>query len=242
MLACGEREAMVMAPPPMHDSAVSPYFHGCLAFLHRHFQPQPPPLHPLDLSLHSQQQPLPWDCSTIPKFQLQAAVPSRRSTSLSGVCMAAARTVWFSFHLSCNKSALSLSALNFSSLTQTIASMWGLDPCFSPPSAKGGSDPTNTPVFPLVSLCYRVLHGSIYSFLLVRHSCQLSAGVLHELLCLKVYSWCNHGERCTPHLPVPLPSCSHQFIFDQQLKWLFFHVCICAKSLQWSDSLSLYGL
>ena len=53
------REAMVMAPPPTGDSAVSPCFYGCPAFLHRHFQPQPPPLHPLDLSLHSQQQPLP---------------------------------------------------------------------------------------------------------------------------------------------------------------------------------------
>ena len=28
---------MVMAPPPMGDSAVSPCFHGCLTFLHRHF-------------------------------------------------------------------------------------------------------------------------------------------------------------------------------------------------------------
>ena len=30
--------------------------------------------------------------------------------------------------------------------------------------------------------------GSIYSFLLVRYSCQLSAGVLQALLCLKMYS------------------------------------------------------
>ena len=33
----GAREAMVMAPPPKHDSAVLPCFHGCLTFLHRHF-------------------------------------------------------------------------------------------------------------------------------------------------------------------------------------------------------------
>ena len=31
------------------------------------------------------------------------------------------------------------------------------------------------------------MHDSIYSFLLVRYSCSLSAGVLHALLCLKVY-------------------------------------------------------
>ena len=49
-----------------------PCFHSCPAFLHRHFPPQSPPSHPLDLSLRSPQQPLPWDCSTIPKFQLPA--------------------------------------------------------------------------------------------------------------------------------------------------------------------------
>ena len=36
----GERETMVMAPPLPWDSAVLPCFHGCLAFLHRHFPPQ----------------------------------------------------------------------------------------------------------------------------------------------------------------------------------------------------------
>ena len=42
--------------------------------------------------------------------------------------------------------------------------------------------------FPLIPSSYRVLPGSIYSFLLVRYSCPLSAGVLHALPCLKVYS------------------------------------------------------
>ena len=88
-----EKEAMVMAPPPTHDSAVSPCFHGCLSFLHRYFPPQSPPSHPLSPSLCSQQQPSPWDCSTIPKLQLPAAAPSRGSVSLSGVCMVAATTV-----------------------------------------------------------------------------------------------------------------------------------------------------
>ena len=68
MLACVEREAMVMAPPLTRDSAVSPCFHGCTAFLHRHFPPQSPPSLPFDPSLHSQQQPSPWDGSTIPKL------------------------------------------------------------------------------------------------------------------------------------------------------------------------------
>ena len=42
--------------------------------------------------------------------------------------------------------------------------------------------------FPLVPSSYQVLHGSIYSFPLVRYSCPLSTGALHALLCLKVYS------------------------------------------------------
>jgi len=93
MLACGEREAMVMATPHTHDSALLPCFHGCPAFLHRHFPSQSPPSHPLDCSFHSQQQPLPRDCSTIPKLQLPAVVPSRGPVSLSRVRMAATRTV-----------------------------------------------------------------------------------------------------------------------------------------------------
>ena len=72
----------------MCDSAVSPCFHGCQAFLHRHFPSQSPPLPPLNRSLCNQQQPLPWDCSTLP-----ASAPSREPLSLSGVCTAVARTV-----------------------------------------------------------------------------------------------------------------------------------------------------
>ena len=110
-----------MTPPSTRDSVVMSCFQGCLAFLHRHLPPQFPPSYPLDTFLHSQQQPLPWDCSTIPTLQLLAAAPSRGPASLSGVCMAVARTVWFSFHLGCHRSAVSLSALNVSPLTQTIA-------------------------------------------------------------------------------------------------------------------------
>ena len=167
--------------PTTCDSAASPCFHGCLAFLHRHFPPWSPPSHALDLSLRGQQQPLPRDCSTIPKLQLLANAPSRGPVSLSRVCMAVARTVWFSFHLGCYRSAVSLLALNVSPLTQTIAPMWGLDPCFSSPTCWGQVSTTNTPASPASSSSYWVLHGSIYSFPLVRHFCPLSAGLLHAL-------------------------------------------------------------
>ena len=88
--------------------------------------------------------------------------------------------------------------------------------------------------FLLVPSSYWVLHGSVFFFPLVRSSCPLSAGVLHALLCLKVYSWCIHGERCTPRPPTPAPSCSsfnHSFFklaFPDNIScWICFHMFIC---------------
>ena len=62
--------------------------------------------------------------------------------------MAAARTVWFSLHLGWHRSAVSLSALHVSIVTQTIAPMWGCSPASVPPPAEGRSSPTNTPLSP----------------------------------------------------------------------------------------------
>ena len=126
-----------MTPPPTHDSALSHRFHGCPAFLRRHFPPQSRPSPPLHRSLCSQQQPLAWNCSTIPKLQFPASAPSRKPAIWSRVGMAVARTVWFSFHLDCHRSVVSLSALSISPLTQTIAPVWGSDPCFSSHTHQG---------------------------------------------------------------------------------------------------------
>ena len=74
--------------------------------------------------------------------------------------------------------------------------------------------------FPVVPSCYWVLHGSIYSILLAWYSSLLSAGVLHTLLCLKVYSWYKCGERQTPCPPTSPSSCSpllFKYIFKNQL-------------------------
>ena len=190
ILTCGEREAMVVAPHSMCDTAVSPCFHDCLTFLQRHFPPQSPPSHPLHQSLHSQQQPSPGDCSTIPKLQLPATAPSKGPVSLTGIHM-----------YGCGKDCLIL-----------IAFMLPQISCFTFSLKYFSSDSNNCPdvgirsllqfphppragpvlltllLFPLVPSSYRVLHGSIYSFPLGRCSCLLSAGVLHALLCLKVYS------------------------------------------------------
>ena len=81
--------------------------------------------------------------------------------------------------------------------------------------------------FPVVPSSYRGLRGSILSFPLVRYSCPLSAGMLHALMCLKVYSWCIWGERYTPRPPTPQPPCSLQ---GQILMGVFF----CRKG--WQDS------
>ena len=129
---------MVMAPPSMCDSAASPCLHGCPASLHRHLPPQSPLSHPLDLSLHSQQQPLPWYCSTIPIFQLPAAIPSRGPVQGMYGC---GKDCLFSFHLDCHRSAVSLSAFNVSPLTQRVAPMWGSDPAsvpHRPPGLRAG--------------------------------------------------------------------------------------------------------
>ena len=53
--------------------------------------------------------------------------------------------------------------------------------------------------FPLVHSSHRVLGRSIYSFLLVRHSCLLSAGVLYAFLCLSCIPDAS-GERDVLHV------------------------------------------
>ena len=85
--------------------------------------------------------------------------------------------------------------------------------------------------FLLVPSSYRVLHGSIYSFPLVRYSCPLSAGVTHAFLCLKVYSWCIRGERCPSCPPTPLPSCS-----------IFFALWYISSPKMWEEAAWLLGL
>ena len=70
--------------------------------------------------------------------------------------------------------------------------------------------------FPLVLSSYLGLHGSKYSFTLVRYTCPLSAGV-HMYFCLKLYSWYIHGERCTPYPPTPPPSSLHELHLDKRV-------------------------
>ena len=98
---------------------------------------------------HSLQQPSSWDYSTIPKLKLPAAAPSRGPSSLSRVCIAAAKTVWFSFYLGCHRSAVTLSA--FLLWLRQLPQCGDWTPASVPPPTKGRSSPTNTPVFPPTS-------------------------------------------------------------------------------------------
>ena len=148
---------MVVAPLPTRDSAALPRFHGCLAFFHRHFPPQPSASHPLDPSFQSQQPPSPWVGLTIPKLQLPATVPS-------GVGTSAARTVLILIPFRLPQiSSFPLSLKCFSSDSDKCSDV-GVRPLLQFPTAEGGSSPANTLVFPPVPSSYRVLHGSIHSF------------------------------------------------------------------------------
>ena len=167
---------MVIAPPTMHYSAVSPCFQGCPAFLHRHFLSRSLPSPPLHPSLCSQQQPSSWDLFMLPK--LPAAVPSRASSSLSGVCMAVARTVWFSFHLGCHSQLFHSQPSVFLLWLRQLPWCGDLTPASAPPPTKGRSGPTNTPVFPPSSL---VLPSFAWFYIFS------SAG---QVL-LSVLSWCS---------------------------------------------------
>ena len=74
-------------------------------------------------------------------------------------------SVWFSFHSDCHRSAASLfNSLKCSPLSQTVAPMWGSDPCFSFLTHPGPNPVLLTMLFfVLLPLSYRVLHGSIHS-------------------------------------------------------------------------------
>ena len=205
---------MAMAPTPTCDSALSPCFHGCPAFLHRHFPSQSPPSHPLDPSLRGQQQPLPWDCSIIPKFQLPVTAPSRGPASLIRLCMAAAKDylILLPFRLP-QTSCFTPSLKCFSSDSDYCPNM-GIRSLLQFPHLLRAGPVLLTLLFShLVPSSYRVLRDSTYSFLLVRSSCLLSVGVLHTLLCLKVYPDVSMQKRCTPRPLTPLPSCSHSHWF-----------------------------
>ena len=126
-------------------------------------------------------------------------------------------SVWFWFYLDRHWSAISCSASNVSPLSQ-LPQYGDQTPASVPPPAKGRSNHTNSALYPLLPLSYQALWGSIP---VVRYSYLLLAHVLQTLLCLKLYSWWIHGERCIPHPSTPLPPCSLSHNFLNYRFWLF---------------------
>ena len=148
-----------------------------------------------------------WDCPPVPMLQLPAVVLSRGLESLSGVRMAAERIVcviFIPFRLS-RISCFTLSLKCFSSVPKNCLDVEIRPLLQFPHPPRQGPIPHTLLFSPLLLSSYWILHGSMYSFPVVRYSCLLSVG-LQDLLCLKVNSWGIHGERCTPHPPTPLPS------------------------------------
>ena len=167
-----------MAPPLMCDSATSPRFHGCLAFLHRHF--------PRDRLPH------------IPSIHLAAVNNSPRPgiapQSLNSSCLLLSL---LEDQRSCLGYVRLLQGLSDShSIQAATGQLFTLSlKCFSsdsdscpalvigpllqfPLALRAGPVLLTVLFLSLVPLSYRVLCGSPYSFPLVRYSCPSSAGVL----------------------------------------------------------------
>ena len=147
---------------------------------------------------------------------------------LSRVGKAVAKIVWFLFHSDCHRwaAALSNSVKCFSSVPNNCpdVGIWSLLQVPHPPEYM--SSPDNSPFFPLLPSFYCDLCGFIHSFPVIKDSFSLSAGVLQDILCLKVYCWCIHGEKSTPHPSSPPPSIFSLFFLTGNLlsfsPWFFF--------------------
>ena len=178
--------------------------------LQKHFPPGSSPSHPLRLSPCSQQQTLHWDCCPNSTLQFPATAHSRGLASLSRVHRAVAKfvcVVLIPFRLS-QISCCTLQRPQILLHSSKQLPWCGHLTCASvPQTPMCRSSPSHCPLFPFIPSSYRVFHGLIYSFLVVRDSCPLSASVMRDLLCLKVYFWCIFEERWTQQPPTPLPSC-----------------------------------
>ena len=108
------------------------------AFLHRCFPPQCPPSRPLSLSVSAV------NSSSCPGIAPQFLCSSSQPLHLLGDLHSCLGYVWLwqglsdsHSHLGCHRVAASLSALNVSPQTQSVAPMWASDPCFSSPTCQG---------------------------------------------------------------------------------------------------------
>ena len=134
---------------------------------------------------------LPRDCSQTPVFQLLATMRFRELVSLSSVHRSVARIVCvllIPFRLSQISCGTFQQPHTLLLCPKQLPQCGYLTPASVPPPPRCRSNPANSTLFLLLPLSYQVLCGSIYSFPVVLGFCSFLAGVLQELLCLKVYS------------------------------------------------------
>ena len=167
-----------MAPPPMHDSAISPCFHGFYNLL-----PHIPLMHltAVNISPHPGIGPQSLNSSSLPPH-----LPGDLHHCPGYAWLQQGLSILIPFRLP--QTSYFTSALNVSPLTSTIALMWGSDSCFSSPTHRRQVQSYYHSCFPPTSFVL-LNFARFYIFVpLVRYSCPLSAGVMHVLLYLQVYS------------------------------------------------------
>ena len=153
--ACGEREATVIPPPPACDSAVSPCLLGCLAFLQRHSLPPSPPSHPLGPFPSCQQQNsalglLSNPYTPAPSCHTGDCVPVQGRSGCGKDCLCGSHPIQTVTYQLLH----SLTASTASPLSQTIAPMWGSDPCFNSPTLQVQVQSAHSPLFPFLPSSY----------------------------------------------------------------------------------------
>ena len=195
---------------PVCDSEVSPCLHACLLFYtsisHCNLLPQVPSGH------------LPTvNSRPCPGIALQSLCSNALPLCFLGdlhpcpgyIQLQPGLAMWFSFHSYCHRPAASLSngLRCFTSVPNSCpdVGIWSLLQFLH----SSGSDPVLLTLLfsPLLPSSCQDLHSTISYFLVVRCSWLLSDGILQDLLCLEVYSWCIHGQRYIPHSHTPLSSC-----------------------------------
>ena len=169
-----EREATVMAPSPAHDSAILPYLHGFPAFLQTYSPLRSLPSRPFGLSPCSQQQTgtalQPLSSSSQPSH-----IPGYLCPCLGYVGLWQGLFVWVvtPFRLS-QMSCCTLQGLKcFPLCPKQLPRSGDLTPTSVPPLPGCRSNPAHSSSSFLPS-CILLLHGSIYSFPVVRDFFQLS--------------------------------------------------------------------
>ena len=149
----------------------------------------PPQALPITISSLTSPRSISLQATAAPALGLlqEPSTPAPSSCAFWGTCrsvqgMYVARTVWLSFHLGCTDQLFTLSLKCFSSDSDNCLAV-GIGPLLQfPYLLRAGPVLLTLLFFPFLPTSYRVLHGSIFSFPLVRSSYQLWTGVLVALL------------------------------------------------------------